>query len=179
MWKGPYNGYLKLTPFDVSLGKSKTLNFKTLEEAQNAASSFEGRVGGITQINENKFTLRKGTIVLNSPKGEKSWIFCKNYKKQYDPEAKGPFKLPKGLSWKKPEIRDEDWFVQKKFKRMKDDKEWSEWKYEDRIFLLNSVTNEIRDINTKQKIGNRMVFLPHKKSTGESFEVFVWCVTPY
>jgi hypothetical protein len=59
----------------------KTLVFNSLKEAQDAAckdataTSLKSGVGGITFERPNRFTLRAGTKLENSPSGEISWIF--------------------------------------------------------------------------------------------------------
>ena len=73
-WVGPFEGYIKGTPKDFT-GKTKTTFCKTLEEAQTIAQNYDGIVGGITQIKENKFSLRYGNRLFYSPKKEKSWLF--------------------------------------------------------------------------------------------------------
>lgn len=164
MWSGPYDGYLSLTPFDTETNKNAIKKYKTLEEAKECALRFKGFVGGITKIGENKFVLRKGTSVMLSPKQEISWIYMEKqdtYKEKY------------------ADIKDEEWSVIKNCKKTKKQKDWEEWKYENCVYEVNTKTCDVRDIQTKKKIGTRWTIKPSKKDYGTPDEVLIWCVVPY
>lgn len=163
MWSGPYTGYLELTPFDTEANKNSTKKYKTLEEAQEGALRFKGFVGGITKISENKYVLRKGTRVMLSPKQEISWIYVKDQDTYKE----------------KKSIKDEEWRVIKNLKQTKKQKDWEEWKYENRVYEVNTKTSDVRDIETKRKIGSRWTITPNKREFGTPEYVLVWCVVPY
>lgn len=181
-WEGPFKGYIKGTPKNTD-GKSKTVFCKTLEEAKEFAKSFDGLIGGITKINDTKFSLRLGNRVLESPKKEESWLLVNpksvpitssypNIPENEEDWTEEDHKLYD--KWEEEE--DKKWFITKQ--PMKEDKnQFNEWIYNERVFLLNPITNEVLDKNTKNKIGNRIVFKSKKERT--IFEVLVWSVTPY
>ena len=182
-WEGPFEGYIKGTPKDFT-GKTKITFCKTLEEAKTLAQNYDGIVGGITQIKENKFSLRYGNRLLHSPKKEKSWLFL---------DAKQPKivdtspNLPEDeAEWTRDDHEAYDKWEKEENKKlfiskiaMKEDKnEFQPWIYNKRLLLLNPITNEVRDKTTNKKIGQRMV-IKDKDKRQEATEVLVWCVTPY
>lgn len=63
-------------------------------------------------------------------------------------------------------------------KKKEDNNEFQPWVYNSRILLLNPFTNEVKDRNTSQLIGRRLV-LKNKKDKKSIVEVLVWSVNPY
>ncbi len=182
-WVGPFEGYIKGTPKDFT-GKTKTTFCKTLEEAQTIAQNYDGIVGGITQIKENKFSLRYGNRLFYSPKKEKSWLFLDAKQPKFVDTSPD---LPEDeAEWTRDDHEAYDKWEEEENKKlfisklaMKEDKnEFSPWTYNKRVLLLNPITNEVRDKNTNKKIGTRMV-IKDKDKNQDPLEVLVWCVTPY
>jgi len=182
-WEGPFEGYIRGTPKDPT-GKNKTIFCKTLEEAKTLAQNYDGIVGGITQIKENKFSLRYGNRLFRSPKKEKSWLFldAKEQKREDTlpelPEDETEWTRDDHKSYEKWEAEEnKNLFISKAV--MKEDmNEFQPWVYNNRIMLLNPIINEVRDKNTNKKIGTRMVIKEKNKKHGP-IEVLVWCVAPY
>ena len=182
-WEGPFEGYIKGTPKDPT-GKSKTIFCKTLEEAKTLAQNYDGIVGGITQIKENKFSLRYGNRLFSSPKKEKSWLFIDAKEKQIEDTSPD---LPEDESeWTKEDHEAYDTWEQERNKKIfiskvamkEDSNKFQPWVYNKRVLLMNPITNEVRDKNTNKKIGTRMV-IKEKDKKQEPIEVLVWCVNPY
>lgn len=182
-WTGPFEGYIKGTPKDFT-GKSKTTFCKTLEEAQTLAQNYKGIVGGITQIKENKFSLRYGNRLFHSPKKEKSWLFLDA--KQLKIVDISPNLPEDEAEWTRDDHETYDKWEKEENKKlfisklaMKEDRnEFSPWTYNKRVLLLNPITNEVRDKTTNKKIGTRMV-IKDKDKKQDPIEVLVWCVMPY
>lgn len=182
-WAGPFEGYIKGTPKDFA-GKSKTTFCKTLEEAQTIAQNYDGIVGGITQIKENKFSLRYGNRLLRSPKKEKSWLFLDaKQPKIVDtspdlPEDEAEWTRNNHEAYNKWEEEENKKLFISKLAMKEDRNEFSPWTYNKRVLLLNPITNEVRDKTTNKKIGTRMV-IKDKDKKQDPIEVLVWSVTPY
>ena len=182
-WDGPFDGYLQGTPMNVN-GKNTTIFCKTLEEAKRKAQEYDGIVGGITQVNENKFSLRLGNKIIRSPKNEKSWFFVNGNTYKTEESSHG---LPEDEEeWteeqhKKYEVWEElenkKWYISK-MKKKEDNNEFQPWVYNSRILLLNPFTNEVKDRNTSQTIGERIV-LKNKTDKKSIVEVLIWSVNPY
>lgn len=182
-WVGPFEGYIKGTPKDFT-GKTKTTFCKTLEEAQTIAQNYDGIVGGITQIKENKFSLRYGNRLFYSPKKEKSWLFLDAKQPKFVdtspdlPEDEAEWTRDDHEAYDKWEEEENKKLFISKLAMKEDRNEFSPWTYNKRVLLLNPITNEVRDKNTNKKIGTRMV-IKDKDKNQDPLEVLVWCVTPY
>lgn len=182
-WEGPFEGYIKGTPKDYN-GKTKTIFCKTLQEAKILAQNFDGIAGGITQINENKFSIRYGNRIIRSPKKEKSWLFLKaNQPKRINtspnlPEDENEWTVEDHAAYDKWENEENKKLFISKIAMKNDNNEFQPWIYNKRILLLNPVTNEVRDKTTNKKIGTRIV-IKDKDKNQEPIEALVWCVAPY
>ena len=182
-WHGPFDGYIKGTPKNEN-GKLKTIFCKTLDRAKELAQQHPGIVGGITQINENKFSLRYGNRLFRSPKKEKSWLFLDA--KVYYPPDTSPTLPEDEQNWTQEDHNKYDAWEKEENKRLyiskrsnkEDTNEFREWVYNNSVLLLNPITNEVRDKNTNKKIGKRLV-VKDKDKNQEPIEALVWSVVPY
>jgi hypothetical protein len=183
IWDGPFEGYIQGTPVN-EYGKNTTIFCKTLEEAQRTAEEYVGIVRGVTQVNENKFSLRFGNKIICSPKKEKSWFFVNGNTQKTEEPSHG---LPedeevwteeqhnKYKEWE--ELENKKWYISK-IKKKEDNDVFQLWIYNHRIILLNPFTNEVKDKDTLRMIGKRLV-LKNKNDKKSIVEVFIWSIMPY
>ena len=184
-WEGPFKGVLKLIPYDPILGKPKQINCKSLEEAKQKAENFNGKIGGITKTKEGRYSLRLGDRIFPSIKGEESWIYV-NPNRKNNVSLCSPLDIPeneeewtsederKFEEWEEKE--DKRWYMSKMIRKEFTDK-FLPWTYDGRMYLLNSITNEVRDKNTREKIGHRVLYRAVKKDD-KDFEVLIWSKVP-
>ena len=193
-WNGPFNGFLFKTPVNTETGKSQQIFTKTLEEAKEKALEFPGKVGGITKIRKDKYSLRLGDRVFPSPKGEVSWILTTQSSGNSAQSLLEITPLPKSLpeneeKWTKEDYAAyEEWEENENARWIEDKKEekrattvddFLPWTYEGQVFLLNSKTNQVKDLKTKNVIGKRMVFKATRKDgNSNGFEVLIWSKNP-
>lgn len=183
IWNGPFSGYIKGTPIN-SEGMNQTIFCRSLEEAKKTAEEYNGIVGGITKINDTKYSLRFGHIIIASPKNETSWLLVTQNTIQIPesshglPEDEEKWTDEQHKQYEKWESSENKKWCISNMKRKEDKNEFHEWIYNSRVLLLNPFTDEVRDRNTNSKIGKRMV-LKYKKNKQVEVEVLVWSVTPY
>jgi len=182
-WDGPYEGFIQGTPKNRN-GKNTTIFCKTLEEAKRTAQEYDGIVGGITQVSEKRFSLRFGNKIIRSPKKEKSWFFVNGNTQKLKESTHGLPEIEEEWTeeqhkkydeWEKNENK--KWYISK-MKKKEDNDEFQPWVYNSRTLLLNPFTNEVKDKDTSQIIGKRLV-LKNKKEKNVIVEVLVWSVVPY